>query len=451
MITAMIIVFIVGYLAIALEHQININKTATAMMTGVLCWSIFILMSDDISLAANTHYQAFIKNNTALTTPYIGFINFSLKEALASTAEILFFLMAAMTIVELIDAHEGFTVVTSRITTRNSRTLLWVISIITFFLSALLDNLTTAIVMVSLVRKLVEEREKRLLYAAVVIVAANAGGAWSPIGDVTTTMLWMKGQISAINIIFAVILPSIVSVLVPVIYFNFQIKGDLKPLKKSIIDDDREYTSTKLASIIMLMVGIGALIFVPIFKNVTHLPPYMGMVIGLSVVWIVSELINSEKDAVLKHPLSAVHALSRIDTSSVLFFLGILIAIGALETTGILHHFADAMSKALGNIDIVVVAVGIMSAIIDNVPLVAATQGMYSLTEYPTDSKLWHFLAYCAGTGGSILIIGSAAGIAVMGMEKIEFGWYMKKISLIVLLGYLAGAGVYLLQYGFTH
>lgn len=407
------------------------------MLTGVLCWTVYILWSPD-------------------KAPVVE----ELSLHLGSIAEILFFLLGAMTIVELIDAHQGFRLVTDRIKTTDSRVLLWTLSLITFFLSALLDNLTTAIVMVSLLRKLVKDADQRKFYAGMVIIAANAGGAWSPIGDVTTTMLWIGGQISAIAIMKELLIPSLISLVVPLLYLSFKMKGKLIENETGLPLSGQYYGNAAAGNVvvsyekenvtggnIMLGFGLGALLFVPIFKTITHLPPYMGMLLGLSVVWLVSEIIHSDKDEEDRKPFTVAHALGKIDTSSILFFLGILIAIGSLEATHLLHNLASYMDQTIGNLDIIVVAIGLASAVIDNVPLVAATMGMYDLSTFPTDSKLWVFLAYCAGTGGSILIIGSAAGVAVMGMEKIDFGWYLKKISLIALLGYFAGVFCYLLLF----
>jgi NhaD family Na+/H+ antiporter len=416
-------IFIIGYLAIAFEHPIKINKTASALITGVLCWTVYVV--------ATSHEAEAIVGE--------------LSHHLGAVSEILFFLLGAMTIVELVDAHHGFRVITDRITTRNSRTLLWVLSIITFFLSAILDNLTTSIVMVSLLRKLISDQDQRKFYAGMVIIAANAGGAWSPLGDVTTTMLWIGGQITALTIMKELIIPSLVCLLVPLIFLSFRMKGNLKG--EEIVDETDTHEKSKL----MLFVGIGGLIFVPIFKTITHLPPYMGMLLSLGIVWIVSEMVNSDKDDEEKHQYTPAHALSKIDTSSVLFFLGILIAIGALEATHLLTDLATWMSETIGNLDIIVLAIGLASAVIDNVPLVAATMGMYDLNTFPPDAKLWEFLAYCAGTGGSVLIIGSAAGVAVMGMEKIDFVWYIKRISFLALIGYLGGALTYLGIYALSH
>lgn len=428
--TILILIFVIGYLAIALEHPIKINKTATALITGVLCWTVYIVSEHEPSI-----------------------VQTELSHHLASVSEILFFLLGAMTIVELIDAHQGFKLITDRITSRNKVTLLWLISLITFFLSAILDNLTTAIVMVSVLRKLIKDAETRKLFAGVVIIAANAGGAWSPIGDVTTTMLWIGGQVTPVNIIKTLLLPSLISLIVPLVYLTFRMKGSVQ---KNLTNEDEGDTRQQLIiktqnSVIMLLTGIGTLVFVPIFKTVTHLPPYMGILLGLGIVWVVSEILHSGKDEEERHPFTVAHALSKIDTSSILFFLGILVAIGALESTHLLSGLAEWMDKTIGNQDVIVIAIGLASAVIDNVPLVAASMGMYDLASFPADSKLWEFMAYCAGTGGSILIIGSAAGVAVMGMEKIDFLWYLRKISFTALIGYFAGVVAYLVIFSLLH
>ena len=416
-------IFVLGYAAIAFEHPLKINKTAPALLIGALMWAIWALVD---------HH-------------HIDEISKELNIELASIAQILFFLLGAMTIVELIDAHQGFKIITNRIRTKNARKLLWIISILTFFLSAVLDNLTTSIVMVSLIRKLVHDKEQRLFFAGMVVVAANAGGAWSPIGDVTTTMLWIGGQISSANIMKTLFLPSLVCMVVPLIVVGFILKGDVK---RDEYDYDKAEQEEKVkGSKRMLILGIGALLFVPAFKTMTHLPPYMGMLFGLSVLWIVSELIHIDKSEEEKKPYSALHALSKIDVSSVLFFLGILLAIASLQGTGVLGELAVWMDQTIGNKDMIAISIGLLSAVVDNVPIVAATMKMYPLAEYPLDSKIWEFIAYAAGTGGSCLIIGSAAGVAVMGMEKIDFIWYLKKISWLALIGYIAGALVYIAIY----
>lgn len=419
----LVVVFILGYLAIAFEHPLKINKTAPALLIGSLMWSIWAV--SDFGMVKE--------------------INSELNHELADVAQILFFLMGAMTIVELIDAHQGFKIITNRITTTNARKLLWIISIITFFLSSLLDNLTTAIVMVSLLRKLVHDREQRLYYVGIVVIAANAGGAWSPIGDVTTTMLWIGGQISSMNIMKTLFIPAIVCLVIPVFVIGFKMKGEVK---RDAYDHDKAAKEEKVkGSLTILLFGIGALIFVPVFKTFTHLPPYLGMLLGLAVVWVVSELLHIDKSEEEKKPYSAIHALSRIDVSSVLFFLGILLGIGVLRGTGVLRDLAVWMDSVIGNQDLIAFSIGLLSAVVDNVPIVAATMKMYPLAEFPMDAKLWEFIAYAAGTGGSCLIIGSAAGVAVMGMEKIDFIWYLKKISWLALLGYIAGALAYLAVY----
>lgn len=420
---ALILIFVLGYLAIAFEHPLKVNKTAPALLLGALMWSVW---------AVSDFGQ--IKE-----------INSELNHELADVAQILFFLMGAMTIVELIDAHQGFKIITNRIKTTNARKLLWIISFITFFLSALLDNLTTAIVMVSLLRKLVHDREQRLYYVGIVVIAANAGGAWSPIGDVTTTMLWIGGQISSANIMKTLFIPALVCLVIPVFAIGFKLKGEVK---RDSYDYDKAAEEEKVkGSLTMLLFGVGALIFVPVFKTFTHLPPYLGMLLGLSIVWVVSELLHIDKTEEEKKPYSAIHALSRIDVSSVLFFLGILLGIGVLRGTGALGDLAAWMDKTIGNQDLIAFSIGLLSAVVDNVPIVAATMKMYPLDAFPMDAKLWEFIAYAAGTGGSCLIIGSAAGVAVMGMEKIDFIWYLKKISWLALLGYIAGALAYLAVY----
>jgi NhaD family Na+/H+ antiporter len=431
--TILIIVFVIGYLAIVLEHSIKINKTASAILTGVLCWTLFILLGEG-NYASGQHGAENPGHHAEI-------VNGMLAHHLADISQILFFLLGAMTIVELVDAHHGFKVITDRIKTKKHSSLIWIISLVTFFLSAALDNLTTAIVMVSLLRKLIVDKQQRMMYASLVIIAANAGGAWSPIGDVTTTMLWIGGQITAVKIMTSLFLPSLISLLIPTLYLSFFLKGSVE---SPVVKEEGSFSSV-FSQRTMLFFGLGALLFVPIFKTVTHLPPYMGILLGLGVVWIVSEMINSNKDEEEKTVLSVAHALSKIDASSILFFLGILVAVGCLQATGFLGNFALWMDKSIGNIDVIVIAIGLASAVIDNVPLVAATMGMYSLDTYPADHHIWEFIAYCAGTGGSILIIGSAAGVAVMGMEKIEFFWYMKRVSLMALLGYFAGAFTYLL------
>ncbi|MBL7860155.1 MAG: sodium:proton antiporter NhaD [Cyclobacteriaceae bacterium] len=427
-----IIIFVVGYLAIALEHPIKINKTASALLTGVICWTLYALLS---------------QTSIAHITEQLG-------EHLGSISGILFFLMGAMTIVELVDAYQGFKIITDRINTKNPKKLLWIICSVTFILSAILDNLTTSIVMVSLIRKLVPNREMRLFFVGMIVIAANAGGAWSPIGDVTTTMLWIGGQISSGNIMLTLFLPSVVCIAVPLIYLQFTLKGDLGSYdnqeSNNAVDHGHSNGNAPVkGSLTMLTLGVGGLISVPVFKTVTQLPPYLGMLFALGVLWVASELINPDMDEAEKRPYTAAGALTRIDVPSVLFFLGILLAVAALESMEILHHFAAWLDTTLKDNRIIITLIGVLSAIVDNVPLVAASMGMYSMETYPTDHMIWEYLAYCAGTGGSILIIGSAAGVAVMGMEKVDFIWYLKKIAWLAALGYFAGAIVYLIIYPF--
>ncbi|CAN5540135.1 sodium:proton antiporter NhaD [soil metagenome] len=426
MITLMIIIFVVGYIAIAFEHPIKINKSASALLAGVLCWTVYILMSDDKHL-----------------------IGEQLTEHLGDLSGILFFLMGAMTIVELIDAHDGFDVITSRIKTNNKRKLLVIICIITFFLSSVLDNLTTTIVMVSLLKKLIDDKNDRLLFIGMVVIAANAGGAWSPIGDVTTTMLWIGGQISANNIMIKLIAPSLICLAVPLAVLYFKLKGNV--VRPIIAESTSPNPTSEIERNTVFFLGILALVFVPIFKTVTHLPPFMGVLFGLGVLWVITELIHSKKDDEDKDTLSVVHALRKIDVPSILFFLGILIAISSLQSAGVLSTLAQYMNDKIGDLNIIVPAIGLLSSIVDNVPLVAASMGMYDMVNYPPDSYIWEFLAYCAGTGGSILIIGSAAGVAAMGMEKIDFIWYLKKIAWLALIGYFAGALFYVAQEHFLH
>jgi Na+/H+ antiporter NhaD/arsenite permease-like protein len=355
-----------------------------------------------------------------------------------------------MTIVELIDAHDGFNLITDRITQTNKRKLLWIISFITFFLSPLLDNLTTTIVMISLIRKLIKDREERLYFVGIIIIAANAGGAWSPIGDVTTTMLWIGGQITATEIIRSLFIPSLLCLLVPLTMLSLRLKGQVtRP--DMIPGNNKTLVLSKQQQAIVFFSGVFILILVPVFKTLTHLPPYMGILVGLGVLWLITDMMHGSKGETERHSLSVSYALRKIDSPSILFFLGILLSIAALQSTGVLSSVAKWMSATIGNENIIAVSFGLLSAIVDNVPLVAAAQGMYNLEQYPTDHNFWEFIAYSTGTGGSALIIGSAAGVAAMGMEQINFFWYLKKISLLALAGFFAGALFYYLQVTFFH
>lgn len=414
----LIIAFIIGYTLIALENKIKINKAAIALFTGVLCWSIYILFA-------------------TTSEPVIH----QLVEHIGNISQILFFLIGAMTIVELIDSHDGFDVITKQITTHNKRKLLLILSFITFFLSAVLDNLTTTIVMVTLIRKLLSEKNDRMMFIGMIVIAANSGGAWSPIGDITTTMLWIGGQITTVNIVLKLFVPSLVSMIVPLVLISLMIKGQFE--RKNKENDKKDSIIPKFEKNFIFFLGVSVLIFVPVFKTITHLPPFMGILIGLSVLWIVTELLHKKKENEQK--ITVAKVIRRIDMPSILFFLGILVAVAALESTGLLKSLATTISESIGNLKVISISLGILSAIIDNVPLVAATMGMYDLQTFPTDHYFWEFIAYCAGTGGSLLIIGSAAGVAAMGIEKIDFFWYLKKISIWAFIGYLAGAAVYIL------
>jgi len=412
------IIFIAGYLAIAFEQSIKINKAASALLTGVICWAVYSLSGE-------------------------GHVSENLSYHLSEIAGILFFLLGSMVIVELIDAHDGFEIITERIKSTNKKKLVWIIGFITFFLSSVLNNLTTAIVMISLVRKLVPSHKDRLMLAGLIVIAANAGGAWSPIGDVTTTMLWIGQQITPGNIIIKTFIPAMICFVVPAFIISKQMKGVVersKAVKEKLFSTNNERKA-------VFIIGLCSLLFIPAFQTITRLPPYMGIIFGLGLMWVLTEMVHSGKDEVEKGLLSVNHALRKIDTPSILFFLGILLAVSALQSTGILTSLAAYLDKSIGNISVITIIIGFLSAIVDNVPLVAAAQGMYSLDQYPTDHFFWEFLAYCSGTGGSILIIGSAAGVAAMGMERIEFGWYLKKIAWLAIIGYLAGAGVFLLQH----
>ena len=377
------------------------------------------------------------------------FIEEQLLHHLSEISSILFFLLGAMTIVELVDAHEGFSIITDKITTKNRVKLLWIVSVLTFFFSAALDNLTTTIVMVSLLRKLIDDKYERWFFAGIVVVAANAGGAWSPIGDVTTTMLWIGGQLTTMTIIKTLIVPSIVAMMVPLTVLSFTMKGEIvRPVEVGNEDDSDPTTAFERNLIFFL--GVAGLLFVPVFKTFTHLPPFMGMMLSLGVLWLVTEIIHRSKNKADKSQLSVIGVLRKIDTASVLFFLGILLAVAGLQSAGHLAVMAQNLNEWFGgDIYAINIVIGLLSAIVDNVPLVAGSMGMYEITSvgnFAQDGVFWQFLAFCAGTGGSALIIGSAAGVAAMGLEKIDFVWYLKKISILALLGYFAGAGTYILM-----
>jgi NhaD family Na+/H+ antiporter len=428
MLLTLVIVFVVVYAAIALEHPLRINKSASALVGAGLLWTIYALQVNQPSLIAE-----------------------QLSESLISTAQIVFFLMGAMAIVEVVDAHDGFEVITSRIKTNELSTLMWLVGFVTFFLSAILDNLTTTIVMISLMRKLLDKRDDRLFFAGIIVIAANAGGAWSPIGDVTTTMLWIGGQITTVAIIQSVFLPALINVLVPLMVTSFWLKGQAVVPPALSAQNATGASTTPFERQLMFYLGLGILMAVPAFKTWTHLPPFMGILFGLGLLWLVGDLVHKEKPDEDKAHLTLGHALTRIDLPSIVFFIGILLSVATLEHTHILKDVAQWLDNTVGRQDVIVMIIGLVSAIVDNVPLVAASMGMYSLEQYPADSFLWEFLAYCAGTGGSILIIGSAAGVAAMGLEKMDFIWYLKKISGLAFLGYVAGALAYIVQYQLTH
>lgn len=424
MVVILLAIFVIGYAAITLEHSIKINKTATALITAVLCWTLIVLSTDNKEVVVE-----------------------SLTHHLSAISEIVFFLLGAMTIVELIDAHDGFQNIAEAIKTTNKTKLVWLIAIITFFLSAVLDNLTSTIVMISILNKLVQDKKVKWLLLGLVIISSNAGGAWSPIGDVTTTMLWIGGQITPLNIIKQVFLASLVSMVVPALIINYLIKGPIT--LKPIIENNLNFNSDAFERNLIFYVGIGCLLFVPIFKTFTHLPPYMGMLLSLGVIWVITEVLHNKKGDDEKGILSVNHAIRKIDTPSILFFFGILMAIASLEYVGVLPQMAAFLDSSIGDINLVAIAIGLLSAVFDNVPLVAALQSMYSLEQYPQDHYFWELLAYTAGTGGSCLIIGSAAGVAVMGIEKIDFFWYLKKVSWIALIGFLAGAAVFMFEHAY--
>ena len=422
MITILIIIFTLGYLAITLEQTIKINKSATALMTAVLCWTLIISNASNKELIIE-----------------------QLSHHLSSISEIVFFLLGAMTIVEIIDAHDGFQNITERIKTNHKTKLIWLIAVITFFLSAVLDNLTSTIVMMSILNKLIEDKKTKWLLLGLVIISSNAGGAFSPIGDVTTTMLWIGGQISPLNIMKQTFLASLVCMVVPTLIINYMIKGKIE--LRANVENSLNFNTNSFERNLIFYVGIGCLLFVPLFKTLTNLPPYMGMFLSLGIIWTLTELIHNKKHVNEKGILSVSHALRKIDTPSILFFFGILLSISSLEVVGVLPQMASSLNSSIGNLNLVAICIGLLSAVFDNVPLVAALQSMYSLNDYPQDHYFWELLAFTAGTGGSCLIIGSAAGVAVMGIEKIDFFWYLKKISWIALIGFIAGVATFLIQH----
>jgi Na+/H+ antiporter NhaD/arsenite permease-like protein len=417
MTAALIIIFIAGYALIALEQSTRINKAAVALITAGLCWTIYIFSDSD------------------------HLVNEQLHGHLAETSGILFFLLGAMTIVELIDAHRGFDLFTSWITARSKQRILWIICLITFFLSPVLDNLTTTIVMISVMKKMIKNPNDRLKFASMIVIASNAGGVWSPIGDVTTTMLWIGNQLTASSIVLKLFLPALACITIPLLIVSPGVIGDIAKAEITTVPFSKQ--ERKEARIVLIL-GVAALLFVPVFKVITQLPPFMCMLISLAIVWIVTEIMHYKR--VDKESVSIVTALTRIDTPSILFFLGILLSVNVLQSTGILASIADGLSLKTANVNLVAIVLGLVSAVVDNVPLVAAAQGMFDMNQFPTDHYLWEMLAFTTGTGGSILIIGSAAGIVAMGMEKISFMWYVRRISYLALIGFVSGVFVYMLQ-----
>lgn len=449
MYAALVVVFIIGYMFIALEHPIKIDKSASALLLGMVMWVLFILGAESLPFVIEQAQAHGLGNH--LST----YVNNECLHHMGEIATTLFFLIGAMTIVELVDVHGGFTIITDRITSRDKKKLLWILCFVTFFMSAILDNLTTSIVMVLLLRKLINNPKERWLYASMIIIAANAGGAWSPIGDITTIMLWVKGNISTGSVIMYILLPSLVAMIVPLLFVSGKLKGQLEP----IVEDKScaDICISKKERNMLFCLGVGGLIFVPIFKTITHLPPFIGMLFSLSILWIVTEIMYNGKPMGAERQHRLPRVLQRIDTPTILFFLGILMAVAVLQSTGILGDMAALLTEKVGDIYIINIVLGFLSSIVDNVPLVAAAQGMYPIISieeaqslaagsydlnFIVDGAFWLLLTYCAGVGGSMLIIGSAAGVVVMGLEKIDFGWYLKNISLLAAVGYLAGAAI---------
>lgn len=433
MATLLVVVFIIGYGLIALEHSLKIDKAASALLTGVFCWVILLVGFENMPAIR------------ALSTPPEAhhFLNDALFEHLGEIAGILFFLLGAMTIVELVDVHDGFRAITDRIKTTNRIQLLWIISWVSFFLSAGLDNMTTSIIMCALLRRIIKDKENIWLFGGFVIIAANAGGAWSPIGDVTTIMLWIGGQVTTLPVMKTLFLASAVSLLAPLLVASYFLKGNIESPKQSAGEQKAHAQTTALERNLMFVLGGVGLLSVPVFKAFTHYPPYLGILLSVGLLWYFTEFLHRGKESDTKQGFSVAAMLHRIDTPSILFFLGILLAVGALNTSGHLRQMAELLNQTFGNIYIINTTIGLLSAIVDNVPLVAAAMGMYSMSEFPADHDFWNLLAYCAGTGGSILIIGSAAGVASMSILKIDFIWYLKRISGYALIGYLAGIAVY--------
>ncbi len=459
MLTTLLVLFIVGYLAIALEHPLRVDKTASALLLGMLMWVIYAMGAESVVPVVSADcFRHFMETHPGLESKSLHeqalqyVLNVDIVEHLGDIMQTLLFLIGAMTIVEMVDVHGGFRVITDHINTRDKRKLLWIISFVTFFMSAILDNLTTTIVMLMLLRKLITQKEERWLYAGMIIIAANSGGAWSPIGDITTIMLWVSGNITAPALLSFVLVPSLVSMLVPLVIISSKLKGELPP-RDVVVEKNSFITSGQRAT--MFYLGVGGLIFVPVFKSITHLPPFIGMLFVLGALWVFTEIFYNSKMLEQAKELRLPKVISRVDMPSILFFLGILMAVAVLQSTGILSDIAAYLDKEIHNVYWIGLVLGVLSAIVDNVPLVAGVMGMYPVADpaavgyaanFVIDGTFWELMSYCAGVGGSILIIGSAAGVIVMGLEKISFGWYMKNFTWVALLGYLAGAGVYALE-----
>lgn len=459
MLTTLLILFIIGYLAIALEHPLRVDKTASALLLGMLMWIIYALGAESVvPVISADSFRHFLDTHPAMAGKTLAeqslqyVLNVDIVEHLGDIMQTLLFLIGAMTIVEMVDVHGGFRIITDRINTRNKKRLLWIICFITFFMSAILDNLTTTIVMIMLLRKIITQKEERWLYAGAIVIAANSGGAWSPIGDVTTIMLWVNGNITAPALLSYVLIPSLVSMIVPLLIISRNLKGSLPP-RDTVVEKNSFITSRERAT--MFYLGVGGLIFVPVFKSLTHLPPFIGMLFVLGALWVFTEIFYNSKMLEQARELRLPKVISRVDMPSILFFLGILMAVAVLQSTGILATIAGVLDEEIHNVYLIGSVLGVLSSIVDNVPLVAGVMGMYPVSSpeatgyaanFMVDGTFWELMSYCAGVGGSILIIGSASGVIAMGLEKISFGWYLKKFTWVALIGYISGIAVYCIE-----
>lgn len=459
MLTTLLILFIIGYLAIALEHPLRVDKTASALLLGMLMWIIYALGAESVvPVISADSFRHFLDTHPAMAGKTLAeqslqyVLNVDIVEHLGDIMQTLLFLIGAMTIVEMVDVHGGFRIITDRINTRNKKRLLWIICFITFFMSAILDNLTTTIVMIMLLRKIITQKEERWLYAGAIVIAANSGGAWSPIGDVTTIMLWVNGNITAPALLSYVLIPSLVSMIVPLLIISRNLKGSLPP-RDTVVEKNSFITSRERAT--MFYLGVGGLIFVPVFKSLTHLPPFIGMLFVLGALWVFTEIFYNSKMLEQARELRLPKVISRVDMPSILFFLGILMAVAVLQSTGILATIAGVLDEEIHNVYLIGSVLGVLSSIVDNVPLVAGVMGMYPVSSpeatgyaanFMVDGTFWELMSYCAGVGGSILVIGSASGVIAMGLEKISFGWYLKKFTWVALIGYISGIAVYCIE-----